>query len=70
MAFSDIIALMLLLFAFLLSGLAIWNLKYKDDACENCPGGYCVICSHEPYNRSIFYPLIQWIKKHYSYDNN
>ena len=68
MAFSDIISLMLLLFAFLLLGLAIWNLKYKDGACEKCPGGYCAICSKDSYNRGIFYPLIQWIKKYYNYD--
>ena len=69
MEFFDIIYLILLLFASLLIGLAIWNINYKSNICKSCrcSKGYCVFCSNDPYNRSVFHPLIQWIKKHYSY---
>ena len=64
MTFIDVIDIILILAACFVVILAVWNLKCKDDACKNCSAGsgYCVICSHDKYNRSIFFPLMQWLK--------
>ena len=56
---------MLIMLGVLTLLLAVFGSRIESDACKNCKAdkGYCIICSHHKYNRSIFYP-IKHIFKH------